>query len=425
MQPLPAISAQEITREEMEQELNRLLRSGIVREHSNLRTLLEWLGRRAISDGAEPLKEYTIGVEALGKPSDYDPRLDPTVRVDIGRLRAKLSEFYRTDGASHPVHLEIPKGRYDAHYFRVPTAAPIQFPAAIPAAEPPKRRSPRLIAAGAALSVLLIAFAAIQFYKRFATAAPELSPELHSFWSPFLRSPSPTLLVYGTPMFVRLDRHIYREPRLNRWEDVEGDKEVNRMVEEFGVTEKRPLFKFTGVGEAESLFRLTRMLTEQRAQLQVKRSNNLTWEDLKGRNVILLGSQKYNPHILKLPLQPKFEADRGRVANLNPQPGETAEYPNIFREKYGDPVETYALISVYPGIEAQTRLTILACSSNEGTGGAAEYVTRPDTMKEMFQKMQLKPDAPLPAAFQYVIKVKLNEGIPVQLSYVTHHILSK
>jgi hypothetical protein len=39
--------------------------------------------------------------------------------------------------------------------------------------------------------------------------------------------------------------------------------------------------------------------------------------------------------------------------------------------------------------------------------------------------MLLKPESPLPAAFQSVIKVELNEDIPVQLPYVTRHILSK
>lgn len=141
--------------------------------------------------------------------------------------------------------------------------------------------------------------------------------------------------------------------------------------------------------------------------------------------MILVGSQKYNPQILKLPYQPKFEADRGRVTNLNPAQGEPAEYPNLFKEKVREVLEAYAIVSVYPGLDPQTRLTMLSCSSNEGTGGVAEYVTRPDTMREMFEKMRLTPDAQLPAAFQYVVKVKLNEGVPVQFSYVTHHSLSK
>lgn len=416
----------ELSLEEKEQALEKVLRAGIVRESSNLFLLLEWLGRKSLQNGAEPLKEYTIGVEALGKPSDYDPRIDPTVRVDIGKLRTKLKDFFQNEGANQPVHLEIPKGRYDVCYHRVAPPTPILFP--VVSAEPkPTTSSPKLywLAATTVLAMSLIFFAGFKLARPSAAEPAALTSELQQFWQPYLSGEKPALLVFGTPMFVRLDRYFYREPRLNRWEDVETDEEVIQAAKALGTSEKRPSFKFTGVGEAESLFMLTRMLTEQRAALTVKRSNNLSWEDLKGRHVILLGSQKYNPQILKFPYQLKFEADRGRVTNLSPAPGETVEYKNVFREKFGEAIETYAVISVFPGLDPQTRVTMLACSSNEGTGGAAEYVTRQDTMKELFQKMSLTPGQPLPEAFQTVIKVKLNEGVPVQLSYVTHHVLAR
>jgi hypothetical protein len=415
-------AAEEISREEKEQVLNQVLRSGIVRENTNLYFLLEYLGRKAVTNGAEPLKEYTIGVEALGKPADYDPRLDATVRVDIGKLRAKLTEFYQKDGAACPVRLEIPKGQYDATFARVPRLPAPEVTPAAPAK--PKARAYLLIAAALLVAAALGFVAARQLSAPVVAAAP-MSAELQRFWQPYLQAGRPNLIVYGTPLFVRLDSYFYREPQLNDPNEIRSDEEVKKLASALQTSELNPAYKFTGVGEAEALFLLTRMLTEQRAPTGVKRSRNLSWEDLKGRNVVLLGSQKYNPQILKFPYEPKFEADRGRVTNLNPAPGEPSEYPHVFKGKFAAVLEAYSVISVYPGIDPATRLTVLACSANEGTGGAAEYVTRPDTMKEMFEKMGLRPDEPLPAAFQYVIKVKLNEGVPVQFSYVTHHILAK
>lgn len=423
-------AAEEISREEKEQALSQVLRSGIVREHTNLYFLLEYLGRKALAESAEPLKEYTIGVEALGKPADYDPRLDATVRVDIGKLRAKLTEFYQKDGAVCPVRLEIPKGQYDATFVRVPhlPAAEVQPAAAPRPAESGLRRY--LLVAATLVATMLVAAAALGFVaaRRMSApvaATPPMSAELQRFWQPYLQAGKPNLIVYGTPLFVRLDSYFYREPQLNDPDAIRSDAEVRKLASALQTTELNPSYKFTGVGEAEALVLLTRLLTEQRAPTSVKRSRNLSWEDLKGRNVVLLGSQKYNPQILKFPYQPKFEADRGRVTNLNPAPGEPAEYRHVFEGKFAAVLEAYAVISVYPGIAPATRLTVLACSANEGTGGAAEYVTRPDTMKEMFEKMGLKPEEPLPAAFQYVIKVKLNEGVPVQFSYVTHHVLAR
>lgn len=419
---LPSAAPATISRAEKEQAAAAVLRAGLVREHTNLHYLLTYLIEHSLDDNPEPLKEFTIGVEALGKPEGYDPRLDSTVRVDISKLRTKLREYYQTEGVTSPIRIEIPKGQYDLTYTRVPhlLEAPVSFH--LPEGKPSVARWWWVVAAALAAGVLGFGLAWLLLTSK--SNAKPLTPELQAFWQPYLQTTTPTLFVYGTPMFVRLDSYLFRRPRLNNWDEAQTDDDVNKVAAELKTTEKRPSYKFTGVGEAEALFMLTRLLTDHQATTSIKRSSNLSWEDLKGRHVILVGSQKYNPQILKLPFQPKYEADRGRVTNLQPQPGEPTEYRNLFKGKFGEAVETYAIITVCPGLDPSTRVTILACSSNEGTGGAAEYVTRADTMKELFQQMKLDATKPLPKAFQAVIRVKLNEGVPVQMNYVTHQIIS-
>jgi hypothetical protein len=415
-----------LTPQEKGEALTALLQAGLVREQTNLFALLNYLGQKSLAAEGESLKEYTIGVEALGKPRDYDPRLDATVRVDIGKLRAKLKEHYLTTAARQPVHLEIPKGRYDLVYTRNAVAPETIAPTTPPivAAAPARLHWPVYAAAGLAMILLSGIFGYLfAAANRSSSANATLAPELRSFWQPFLDAAKPTLLVYGTPMFVKLDRFMYRETRLNHPDEIAGDAEVKKLATVLGTNDTRPIFKFTGVGEAEGLFRLTRLLTEQRVPLAVHRSSNLSWENWKDKNVIVLGSQKYNPQIPQLPQQPKYEADRGRVTNLAPQAGEPTEYRNVFNGEFGEPVEAYAVISAYPGLTPNTRLLVLSCSSNEGTGAAAEYVTAPDLMRKLRQKMNLKSDAAWPVAFQAIVKVKLNESVPVHLEYVTHHVL--
>jgi adenylate cyclase len=46
------------------------------------------------------------------RPPDYDPKVDPIVRVQAGRLRSKLGEYYATEGAHDSVVIQIPKGAY-------------------------------------------------------------------------------------------------------------------------------------------------------------------------------------------------------------------------------------------------------------------------------------------------------------------------
>ncbi len=64
-------------------------------------------------DGDEAnIKAYTIAVDVFGRPPDFDPQQDPIVRVQARRLRALLGEYYQTAGATSPVRITLPTGRY-------------------------------------------------------------------------------------------------------------------------------------------------------------------------------------------------------------------------------------------------------------------------------------------------------------------------
>ncbi len=421
-------SAGAITRAEKEQELERILHSGIIREKTVLHALLRYLGRRALEPHDEPLKEFTIGVEALGKPSGYDPRLDPTVRVEIGKLRSRLIEYYQQHPESS-LRLEIPKGSYDVTFTRVTPPATEPEPLIVPTRPPHDPERWRVIWLLGAGALFLLAsgllYLIVKEPARNARAAA-LPAELKTFWQPYLSAEKPTLIVYSTPLFVRFDEFIsYRDPALNQVEDIEKDQRSDKVGSALTSTAKRPAYKYTGVGEAEGIFLVTQLLSAQQVPLSIKRASNMSWEDLKGRQMILLGSPKNSLPFQSLPYQPKFELLADRIVNRQPAAGETHDYPNVHKELYGEATETYALISSYQGLDSNTRLLMLSCSTNEGVAGAAEYITRADKLQELFQHMKLRADEPLPTAFQFIVKVRLNDRVPVQLSYVTHHLLTK
>lgn len=60
----------------------------------------------------ESPKEYVVGTTVFDRKADYDPRVDPIVRVEARRLRAKLEEYYSGPGASDEIIIELPKGGY-------------------------------------------------------------------------------------------------------------------------------------------------------------------------------------------------------------------------------------------------------------------------------------------------------------------------
>jgi len=61
---------------------------------------------------ANLLKEYVIATEALDRDASFDPRLDPIVRTEARKLRARLDKYYLTEGAGDPLRVEFRKGTY-------------------------------------------------------------------------------------------------------------------------------------------------------------------------------------------------------------------------------------------------------------------------------------------------------------------------
>jgi hypothetical protein len=92
------------------------------------------------------LKEYNIGVEALGRRPEFDPDHDSIVRVEASRLRKRLAAYYAADGAGHRVKLLLPEGSYLPKFVpnrehQPPPCEPVPAaPAALPAAPSGPRR---------------------------------------------------------------------------------------------------------------------------------------------------------------------------------------------------------------------------------------------------------------------------------------------
>src|SRR5262245_2025304 len=88
----------------------RILASARFAGTRRLPRLLPLVVEAALAGDAARLKEYRIGVEVFDRGLEFDPRLDPIVRVQANKLRAKLLEYYAGPGAADPIVIGIPKG---------------------------------------------------------------------------------------------------------------------------------------------------------------------------------------------------------------------------------------------------------------------------------------------------------------------------
>ena len=156
-------------------ELDRILAAKGFAGAGRISKLLRYAVEKTLAGATDQLKEYVVGIEVFERDEKYDPRLDSIVRVEAGRLRSKLDEFYNTDGAASPIRISLPKGGYAAHFARSEGPQPPVSSAAEAAAAAPARRSWSTIPLAA---VLIVAVAAMVFWlgSRNRHPPPDLRP---------------------------------------------------------------------------------------------------------------------------------------------------------------------------------------------------------------------------------------------------------
>lgn len=395
--------------EEAKRELERVLASETFRQAGSLRRLLAYLGEKSLNGQAEQLKEYTVGLEAFAKPPTYNPQQDASVRVQAAKLRQKLEEYYRTEGAGDPIRIWFPKGRFKLEF--------------LPFSHRPAA-GPRLWlyagwAMAAGLTVLLLAL----WLSSEPSHGVQWTAAMEELWEPFVRSSRPLMICLGTPMFVHFGPIFVRDPQVNEPGELEVSPYLAALRARYPQLFAVPTHLYTGVGEAMGAVELVRLLASRGRQAVLKRSSNVLWEDVEKQDVIFLGSTKFNPQLKDLPGGLELVMQPGRIVNLKPRPGE----PEILQGQWPDRepyrASDYALITRIQGLHQRGEIMILGANSTEGTLAAVWYVIQPAHAAELVAR--LKRGGRLPRHYQVVLHTRLKQGVPIEVSYRFHHVLGE
>jgi hypothetical protein len=432
-------------REEKLEQLERLLHSETLQGSESLKAFLRFVVLKDVENQGAQLKEYTIATEVFGRGDSYDPRSDSVVRVQAGRLRSKLHDYYTAEGKDDRVVIDLPKGHYSPSFAYNEGHNGGLASSSHPSLRPwPLRIQGRnntnllialaLVALGLTV-VLLGSRAEVNRLKHAADVAGANSSPVQEFspvWGDFFRSAGPILVSFSNTQFegtaetgMKLLRPM-DSPILG--EEARGTGRSNAPT---AITEH-----YTGIGEVMGVYALGDLFYKAGRSVRVKRSLLLTWDDLKSENIVVLGSPAENLLLRDLPRAQDFvfrvmqDENHGPalgLVNTKPNPGEK----EVYLAKQDGPSrsqisEDYALISSLRGLDENRRIFILAGITTYGTQAAAEYVTKPEYLKELIANLNVAgPGEParLPAYYQVLVRVKVNGGVPVQMSYVTHHVL--
>jgi adenylate cyclase len=103
----------------VESSLERVLASDVFRRSERHRRFMRHIVRAALDGQPERLKEVLLAIDLFDrKLAEYDPKHDPIVRVEAGRLRDKLARYYEREGSSDPFAFVIRVGSYVPQFER-------------------------------------------------------------------------------------------------------------------------------------------------------------------------------------------------------------------------------------------------------------------------------------------------------------------
>lgn len=404
-------------KEQYFRQVEKLAGSHILHGSESLCKLLRYLAHHALDHPGTPLKEYQIATEEFGRPQDFDPAVDSMVRVQAGRLRAKLAEYYAGEGSDDPVRIELPKGTYtlvfhkrdgthktNGHHLGV-TQERI--------ADPNVLRG--WMASVVVLALLLgVCLLALVFSRRGSPsalagdAATKSAPAaFQTFWKPFLSGPQEPSVVFSNAAFV-------------------GRPETGMRYFNSARDQKASIWDhYTGVGEVFAIHDLDEVFAQLHRNLRVKRGSLFTLDDAKNTDLIFVGSPSENLTLLEIPGTQEFVFQRVpegprkgdlSVVNVHPQPGEQKAYlatPNNLPL-----AEDYAVVALIPGLNPPRYEMIVAGTTTFGTQGGMEFICRERSVQELLLRLSVSENGDT-KPFEALLHVKVAKGVPVETELVS------
>jgi hypothetical protein len=397
-------------------QVDRMVCSPLFLGSEALCKLLKYLAHHTLNTPADHLKEYQIATQVFGRAPDFDPQLDSCVRVQMGRLRAKLTQYYDTEGASDAILVEVPKGRYVLSFERRaavldlhPTPLPsyVEPVISVPSFPLESSRSRRWILPALAALAAVVAVALIGLFHGSANyldasrgrSAPAV---FRTFWSPFLQGRDEPFVVFANANFV-------------------GNAETGMRYFEPGRDSDDQISQhYTGVGEVVGVLELDRLFAKFGSKFRIKRGGLFTLDDARNNNLIFVGSPMENLTLDQIPGTREFVFRRlpagpnhwrEAIVDLHPPKGEDGVYPSA--QTAGQENVDYAVVALMHGLDAARWTLILAGTSTIGTQAAVDYVCDESSLQKLLYRLNISNTSDL-KPFEALLRVKVANDVPLE-----------
>jgi hypothetical protein len=368
------------------EELRRVTSSQSFSKAPRLCSFLAYIVERSVEGDVDSLSEQQIGIHVFKRAPGYNSNDDNIVRGTARALRQRLATYYLTEGTQDAVRIEIPKGAYVAQFHEgtlsssaVVAVAPLET--AVPRQETPGVEPVPTVGLSPSHRPLVFAWSVAAIF-----ALCSLWPVARARWE---RSHTIAAPLWNT-LFTR-DRNTLIVPGdagLNMYETL-GKQSVDLNAYSQQSFSPAPHNNdnlastlgarfYTTMSDLELVSRLTRLpqsLDTKRTQVRFAR--DLAASDLNDANLVLIGTQSYNPWTLLFQNGPTLRMfwDVGQdiftVDNLAPQPDE----PRVYRWTLKNGVQGgLTLISLTDNTQGNGRVLLIEGTTMGGVYAAADFL---------------------------------------------------
>jgi hypothetical protein len=375
--------------------LEKVLNSTGFYKSRRYKELLKFLVKAEME--GRPVKETTLAIDLFEKDASFNPAEDTVVRVSIGNIRKRLSNYYYTEGASDSLRMEIPKGSYNLVFKNVKPGQYRFWNV---------RRRLMFVVMAAGIGIVLSGFIFMllknrELEKRFFPVESD-----NAIWHEFISSGIPPMIVMGDHFFMyemheKEKRRIFiRDTRVNSLE--EYNSKSSTMLRPWQPLEFTYLTEATAISMTEILPVL--MMNPQKTV--VKQASQLIWADFNQFNIIFTGTVKCTFELQKLLPNFHIQVERDSVYQLQrlDDRGDVVEIYPLPRSGPNNMITDYAYVGKIRG-PGNHAVMIITSGDDVGLNYAVKTLVSPDFTNKLKQQYPgISSESPF--YFEMILKVE-------------------
>ena len=357
-----------------------------------------YICEKHLLDQNSEITEQLIGEHVFRRPQGYNPGEDNIVRNYARLLRQRLDEYFNSEGIDETIRIAVPRGGYVPVFVEddkaigesSPQSAQVEMIGVVGGGSSqqqpeglvaqavnhpvlPGRQVWVLRASCAALFMALVFLVARDIHIR----SPQQSVS-DRFWSVFFSPTRDTLLVPADSGLVIYQDLTNRRIPLAEYAAGEYQKHTattsgldSGMVNELGGR------RYTSVVDLHIVSSISQLPAVVKNRFKVRYAREVTLDDLKQSNVILLGSFDSNPWVdlfqrdLNFQFEHQPKGNNVVIHNLHPLPGEREYYAT---NQSDSARSTFGLIVVTPNLDGSGHVLLIEGINMAGTEAAADYL---------------------------------------------------